>query len=167
MRKVLAVGLLALAACGGGERSSLTAQNIVVKQDPSVTVNEQNNTVCVSGEFAGLGMDNVNVDIDLSFAATTVCRNNGGNIAPGQGTISLTRDFPTQSFEPDKNGRLRFTACTDPIRGSDFPTPTSQQAGCPNGNWTVDPIQTSAITIASYSVDVSWRNQTLFTSTGP
>jgi hypothetical protein len=159
--------VFALAACGGGERTSLTANNIVVKQDPSVTVNEQNNTVCVSGEFAGVGMDNVFLDVDVSFSATTVCRNGGGQTAPGQGTVSLTRDFPTQSFTADKNGRLRVNYCTPRVSGSDFPTPTSAEAGCPNPNWTVDPIQTSAITVSGYSVEMTWRNETLFTATGP
>lgn len=121
---------------------------------PRVTENEGTNQICVLADISGLGNEDVNTDVTATFTATTVCRNNGGNTAPGQGVVSLTETFPTEVTEV-KNGRARINFCTAAIRGEDFPTPSAEEAGCPNGNWTVDPIRTQDIRIQSFSVEIS------------
>ncbi|MBI2389108.1 MAG: hypothetical protein HYV09_05785 [Deltaproteobacteria bacterium] len=133
------------------------------------TVSVEGNEICYAFNASGLGNIDVNVAVTATFGATTTCRNKGGNVAPGQGVVTLTRSFPTETFHP-KNGRVNVDECTVAPRGSDFPTPTSQQAGCPNGNWTVDPIRTSAIFLRNYSVTITYDTNpdtTLFSCTSP
>lgn len=167
MKKLVAVcAVVAAAGCGSGEQSGNLSQDIVYKSGPTTTVDETTNEVCVSGDLSGLGMTDINASIDVTLAATTVCRNNGGNTAPGQGTVPLTLPTTTATIEP-RNGRAHFTVCSPSVSGSQFPTPSSQAAGCPNGNWTVDPIQTSAITVADYSVLLTWNGQSIYASSGP
>jgi hypothetical protein len=57
--------------------------------------------------------------------------NHGGNVAPGQPTTQNNVTGPTQTIQP-RNGQISFSPTLQPP-----PTPSAQQAGCPNGNWTV------------------------------
>jgi hypothetical protein len=86
-----------------------------------------------SGKAAGLANGPVNAYLTAdSVNATYVCRNHGGNVAPGQGTFSGPVQGQTQQIAP-RNGQITFSPSLQPPS-----TPTSSEAGCPNGKWTVD-----------------------------
>jgi hypothetical protein len=86
-----------------------------------------------SGKAAGLGNGPTAAFLTAdSIDATYVCRNHGGNIAPGQGTFSGPVQGPTQNITP-RNGQITFSPSLSPPAA-----PTPQEAGCPNGKWTVE-----------------------------
>jgi hypothetical protein len=126
--------------------------------EPTVSTTE--NSVCVSGKAAGLGNIPLQVAIEITAVATTNCVNPAGNVAPGQGTVTTTKTA-SASFQPDKNGNVRFSLCNT-ISPADFPTPTAEEAGCPNPNWTVAPIQAQDITITGFRVIISHQGRILF-----
>ena len=100
------------------------------KKGPSVVDNGL--TATATGSLAGLG--NGNVIVTLSFpnaTGTTVCRNKGGAQAPGQNPAAPAAVSGSQLITDVKNGTLSFVVTTlQPAN------PTSEAAGCPNGNWT-------------------------------
>jgi hypothetical protein len=86
-----------------------------------------------SGKAAGLGNGPTEAFLTAdSINATYVCRNHGGNIAPGQGTFSGPAEGQHQQITPH-NGQISFSPSLQPPA-----TPTPAQAGCPNGGWTVE-----------------------------
>jgi len=99
---------------------------------PTCSVSNSGTLTC-SGKAAGLGDGPVNAYLTAdSIDATYVCRNHGGNIAPGQGTSSGTVTGPRQAIAPH-NGQITFSPSLQPPA-----TPTSSAAGCPSGKWSVD-----------------------------
>jgi hypothetical protein len=87
----------------------------------------------VSGKAAGLGDGPVVAYLTAdSINATYVCRNHGGNIAPGQGTFTGAVEGPREEIAPH-NGQITFSPSLQPPA-----TPTPAEAGCPNGKWTVE-----------------------------
>jgi hypothetical protein len=116
-------------------------------------INTTSDGVCVSGSVAGLGNLPLDIDIAIDGTATTVCQNNGGNIAPGQGTVSGSADVSV-SFFPDKNGRATFNLCAS-LEPDDFTLPSAHQV-CPSGKtWVVLPIDEGDITITDIDVTIS------------
>jgi len=86
-----------------------------------------------SGKAAGLGNGPTDAFLTAdSINATYVCRNHGGNIAPGQGTFTGPAEGQHQQITP-RNGQITFSPSLQPPA-----TPTPAQAGCPNGGWTVE-----------------------------
>jgi len=126
---------------------------------PSVDVNGLQ--VCTSANVSGVGNENIDVLFDVRYTATTTCRNKGGNVAPGQPLVSGTFRTTSAPIEP-KNGRAQIDKCSNAISPSDFVLPPASQV-CPNGNWSVDPIQAGNISIFSYSVTVLQGSTTLYT----
>jgi hypothetical protein len=61
---------------------------------------------------------------------TAFCVNPGGNIAPGQKIVAIDISQTSPNLFPDTNGNASFTF-TIPL------LPTTDGAGCPNGNWSV------------------------------
>jgi hypothetical protein len=100
------------------------------KKGPSVVDNGL--TATATGSLAGLG--NGNVIVTLSFpnaTGSTVCSNKGGTQAPGQNPAAPAAVSGSQLITDVKNGTLSFVVTTLPPAN-----PTSEAAGCPNGNWT-------------------------------
>ena len=92
----------------------------------------------VFGLATGLGKNLLlTVNADATGLAPAVCRNNGGNVAPGQ--VGLPVGGSGQGFlTSTQNGRASgITNEILPTFGGSPPGP--DQAGCPNPNWTVDP----------------------------
>ena len=84
-----------------------------------------------SGKAAGLGNGPTAAFLTAdSVTATYVCKNHGGNIAPGQPIVNQNVTGPTQTITP-RNGQITF-APNIPV-----PTPPSAAQECPNGHWTV------------------------------
>lgn len=88
-------------------------------------------TATATGSVSGLG--NGDVIVTLSFpnaTGTTTCTNPGGNQAAGQNPATPAATSGSVFVDDPKNGNLSFTVTTSPP-----PNPSSQAAGCPNGNW--------------------------------
>lgn len=97
---------------------------------PSCTKSTTTGLTC-SGKAAGLGNEPAFVFLTASsVTATYECVNKGGNVAPGQPTVTQNVTGPTEEITPH-NGQITFAA-TLPV-----PTPPSAATECPNGNWAV------------------------------
>ncbi|MCA1657894.1 MAG: hypothetical protein LC627_01190, partial [Verrucomicrobiaceae bacterium] len=74
----------------------------------------------------------VTITIVAKGTISTICTNRGGNVAPGQNKTPFsaveTKTVPSTQI---KNGNLSVCLTTDPPS-----TPSAEEAGCPNGNWT-------------------------------
>jgi hypothetical protein len=106
------------------------AASVHYKKGPFVADNGF--TATATGSIAGLG--NGNVIVTLSFpnaTGTTTCTNQGGNTAAGQNPATPAATSGSQFITNVKNGTVSFSVTTDAPEN-----PTSQAAGCPNGNWT-------------------------------
>jgi hypothetical protein len=110
---------------------------------PIVTATDTSQSVVCSGELAGLGNADLVLDLSVSGFALYQCKNQGGNVAPGQNRV-LVGPAVSQTTIPAsaiKNGRTKFTTnaavLTAPL------TVSAAVAGCPNNNWTgVNPVVT-------------------------
>jgi hypothetical protein len=107
-----------------------TAQNVHVKRTPTFT----DNGITLSANLclAGLGNCDLSVMLTVNDAPTaTTCTNQGGNQSPGQNpgdvTVSGVTTIPASAI---KNGNV----CV-PVTTQAPANPTTQEAGCPNGNW--------------------------------
>jgi hypothetical protein len=117
--------------------------------------------VC-TGELAGLGNENLVVEVDTNAEATFLCGTPGNRkTAPGANKVPFEAGG-SQTIEGGaiKNGRARFTvtAPSEPL-----PTPTPAEAGCPNNNWQV--IGTQDVDFADINLTISQGGELLFTCT--
>lgn len=155
MRNVSAVAFV-----GALSLSLAASANPTFHKGPTVTTTS--NGVCVSADVSGLGNIPLVFDISVDAEATTTCRNHGGNVAPGQGTLSASGSA-TDNCIPDKNGRAHCSFCVS-VQPADFTLP-DPDTFCPSGKtWTVDPVQSQNISVTDSSVTISWNGQTLFSS---
>jgi hypothetical protein len=91
-----------------------------------VSFRDLGTTLRASGSIAGLGNENIDVQLSATGTASVVCINPGGNRAPGQDTTVNVSG--TVSNLEVKNGRVNFSVTTT--------APTVTSAACPNGKWT-------------------------------
>jgi hypothetical protein len=91
-------------------------------------------TLAAAGELAGLGNVDVSITLSAEGEGSALCRNRGGNIAPGQNRIPvLVTGTQTVLADEIKNGNTPYNLTTvGPEQ------PTAAEAGCPNGNWTAE-----------------------------
>ena len=96
------------------------------------TFTDKGTTLTVSGALAGLGNEDVTIQLIAVGSGTTLCTNPGGKQAPGQNKVPV-REFTSETIPVSeiKNGNVSFTLAT-----SAPAQPTAKQAGCPNNNWT-------------------------------
>ena len=150
MRQLI-VGLICVVALG--TFAAVAAAQHFTKQGEPVCTDIGTQLRCTA-ELAGLGNEDLSMTINANTAVSSACVSPGGNEAPGQnkvlGTTTTTSTIPGSAI---KNGRARITATT-----TSPSTPTAQQAGCPNNNWTVRVVDVSfsnirvTITQAGFSV---------------
>ena len=129
MRRIT-MSLLTLVALASTVTVAVWASSPHYKKGPTVADNGL--TATATGSIAGLG--NGNVIVTLSFpnaTGTTLCSNKGGNQAAGQNPATPAAVSGSQLVTQVKNGTISFVVTTDPPAN-----PTSDAAGCPNGNWT-------------------------------
>jgi hypothetical protein len=124
----LATALLAVALLVSGAGTALAA-NPHFLGSPTFTVNG-NGSVTATGSVAGLGNQDVDVRLIARLSVEVLCRNPGGNIAPGQ--TQQTTVTGAQSNLAVKNGRVDFSVTTAAPTLSGTP----KQLGCPNNKWT-------------------------------
>ncbi len=111
-----------------------------------------------TGELAGLGNEDLVIDVTSDALVQANCVNPGGNEAPGQNKV--LREASGQTViqgSAIKNGRARFTTTTDPVAA-----PTAEEAGCPNPNWTTRVV---SVTFSNVVVTISQGGEVLFTCT--
>ncbi|HET6315515.1 MAG TPA: hypothetical protein VFG86_03580 [Chloroflexota bacterium] len=145
MRRIARATLLALAALSVFASLAFAA-SVHFKGEQTFTDNGL--TLTAAGELAGLGNADVVITLSAEGDASALCRNRGGNIAPGQNKIPvLVTATQTVLAEEIKNGTTPYVLTTD---GPE--QPTAAQAGCPNGNWTAE-INDVVFTSATISVE--------------
>ena len=105
-RRIARVTLLALAALGLFASLALAA-SVHFKGEQTFT--DTGLTLTAAGELAGLGNGDGVITLSAVGDASTVCRNRGGNIAPGQNKVPvLVTATQTVLGEEIKNGPLRI-----------------------------------------------------------
>lgn len=109
----------------------------------TVTFSGYTATTTCTAVLAGLGNDDLVATVTTKGTAVYQCRNQGGNVAPGQnkvlvGPSSSETNIPGSDI---KNGNL--TLSTVPVTLAADPTVSAAEAGCPNNNWIgVNPVLT-------------------------
>jgi hypothetical protein len=97
----------------------------------------------VSGSVAGLGNENIDVEVIANGIASVDCENPGGNVAPGQRTEVASTGTVTNVEV--KNGRANFSVTTATPTVPNVPT-------CPNSKWTatVTDVEFTSFTVNVY-----------------
>jgi hypothetical protein len=131
LKKRILIAIAAVAAFGAFAAYAFASSPHFIGK-PTCTKSSCGVLTC-SGKAAGLGNGPIVAFLSAdSINATYVCRNHGGNIAPGQGTFTGPVEGQHQQIAPH-NGQITFSPSLQPPAN-----PTPAQAGCPNGGWTVE-----------------------------
>jgi hypothetical protein len=139
MRRAFIIIAAAMAAVLGLTAPSLAASPHFVGQVRATDLGTQ---LQVSGSVAGLGNQNIDVEVIAEGTASVDCVNPGGNVAPGQRT-SVTATGEVSNVEV-KNGRANFTVTTETPVVPNTPT-------CPNPQWTAE---VTDVEFSSFTVNV-------------
>jgi hypothetical protein len=110
------------------------------------TFRDNGTTVTTTGTIAGLGNQNVTVQVLASGTGEVTCRNPSGRRAPGQDQEITTSGSRTNL--QTKNGKVTFSVTTlPPAQPTD-----ATDAGCPNDKWTatITDVEFTSATINVY-----------------
>jgi hypothetical protein len=100
----------------------------------------------------------VTITLTTQGVATVLCISPGGNAAPGQNKVPVSPSGSVSIPATEiKNGNVSFSVTTQPP-----PTPTAQQAGCPNPNWST---KLTDVQFTSATITVSLGGVVVLTQT--
>lgn len=157
----IVTAILTTVVAFGALASVAMAAHFTKKGSPTCT--DTGTVLTCGGELAGLGNEDLVVDLQSRAEATFLCGAPGnGNTAPGANKVPFEAGgSQTISGGAIKNGRAVFSvsAPTTP------PTPTATDIGCPNGKWQVIGLQD--IDFADVVLTIAQGGATLFTCTYP
>jgi hypothetical protein len=128
--------------------------------EPTCTISGSgtSRTVTCTGSLSGLGNANLLIEVTTEGFAVYQCRNNGGNIAPGQNKVLAGPQTEPTLIPSDaiKNGNVTFT--TIQITLTAEPAVSAADAGC-NRSWTgANP----TLSLTSNILDISQGGVDLF-----
>ena len=159
MSRKLALAILCTVVALSTFTSPAFAQHFTKRGAPSCT--DTGTQLVCRGELAGLGNENLVIEVTSDAEATFLCGAPGsGKPAAGQNKVPFEAGgSQTISGGAIKNGRAVFsvTAPTEP------PTATAEQAGCPNPNWQV--IRVEDVDFADVVLTIEQGSELLFTCT--
>jgi hypothetical protein len=154
MRRIL-IALTVLLAFGLTATAALAASPHFKKNgEPRCTIGGTaiSKSVSCTGVLAGLGGDDLEIDVTVSGFAVYQCQNpSGKNEPPGQNRVLVgpVTEPTTISGDEIKNGNLSFT--TDPATLTAPGTVSGTAAGCNNDSWTgVNP----TLTLTDITLDI-------------
>ena len=154
-RRILVVSVLALGTALFVAPTATAQGQHFTKQGVPVCTDLGTQLRC-TGELAGLGNEDLVIQVTSDALVAVNCVNKGGNEAPGQNkvlrTASGTTTIPGSAI---KNGRARFTTTTNPVAA-----PSATEAGCPNPNWRTRVV---SVTFSNVVVTISQGGELLFT----
>jgi hypothetical protein len=159
-RRVWLVVLATAGACGILASAAMAA-HFTKKGEPACT--DTGTTLVCTGELAGLGNEDLVIDLTSDAQATFLCGTPGnGNLAPGANKVPLqVGGSQTITGGAIKNGRAVFSVSAP----GEAPTATAEQAGCPNGQWQV--VRIVDIDFANVELTIAQGGETLFSCTYP
>jgi len=134
VRRALRLVTMTLLALGLGVSPALADSPHFIGEPTcsTKTVSDNVATITCSGKAAGLGTGPAKVFLTASQVdAQYICRNRGGNTAPGHPAFFQNLTGPATNITPH-SGQITFSASL-----STPPNPPSSQV-CPNGNWRVE-----------------------------
>jgi hypothetical protein len=163
-RRVAVFAVLATLMLCTGVNASAASPHFKHGGEPTCTItgSGSSQTVVCGASLAGLGNEDLKIDVIISGFAVYQCQNPGGNLVPGQNKVLEGPQDVMTTVKADqiKNGTVTFT--TEPNTLKVAPTVSATLAGCPNGNWIgVNPTST----ITQISMTISQGVQVLFTCT--
>ena len=126
------------------------------------TCRDIGNQLRCTGELAGLGNENLRIDLTTNAQASFACGNPGrkSNQAPGINKVPFTAGgSQTILGSAIKNGRARFDVFAP---STPPPTPDPEDI-CPNGNWTT--VTLTGIDFEDIVLDISQGGVLLFRCT--
>ena len=136
--------------------STASAQHFTRKGAPTCT--DIGTQLQCTAELAGLGNEDLRMDLSSEGFVTAFCVSPGGNESPGQNkTPATTLGGATISAGEIKNGRARITGTTE-APGA----PTAREAGCPNRNWST---RLAGVEFTNITVTISQGGDVLFICT--
>jgi len=119
---------------------------------------------CTGTKIAGVGNNDADVNLTVTYSATVQCRNHGGQI------VDVKTQSTVSTPAPDETTALRNgTLVVDAFGTSNPPTTQSflDMASCPNGNWTKVLLGTPTVSSFTYTLTFQGYTAPAITVTYP
>ncbi|WP_020652726.1 hypothetical protein [Massilia niastensis] len=119
---------------------------------------------CTGTQIAGVGNNDADVRLTVSYSATVQCRNRGGQIVEVKTQSTSSTPAPDDTTEL-RNGTLVVAA----FSAQNVPSNQAFEnlAVCPNGNWTKVLLGTPRVTSFTYTLTFQGYTAPAITVTGP